>query len=49
MEDSKSTLVIEMPQELYEKIKAEAARQYVPMSAFIRQLAVLYFDKQSHK
>jgi hypothetical protein len=42
----KSTMVIELPSELYDKTKVEAERLGISLAGFIRQLMVTYFEKK---
>lgn len=42
----KPVLNMELPQELYDKAKAEAERLSISLSAFMRILIVNYFEKK---
>jgi hypothetical protein len=42
----KSTMVVEVPSELYEKSKEEATRLGISLAGFVRQLMVQYFEKK---
>jgi hypothetical protein len=44
--DNATKINMELPQDLYDKAKAEAERLTIPLSAFIRQLLVNYFEKR---
>lgn len=46
MADDKSTMVVELPPELYIQAKEEAARLGISLAGFVRQLIVTYLEKR---
>jgi predicted HicB family RNase H-like nuclease len=49
MADDKSTMVVELPPELYVKAKEEAARLGISLAGFVRQLIVTHLEKRENK